>query len=172
MLSFKSLGSRHSLTFVLPSGVWVTLHTIQFTPVGWLCHLCDDVFFYHVVEFLFVDWHWSGRVDNGFRVINKLCVVRFARESADLSKQSLYSFRTWDLVNLPCWAACSIFGGTFLVVSFWMLAVIIPNSWACWQPIMEGWPGASTILKVAGMDLSLNVAFRVVVPRLSMWFPP
>ena len=49
---------------------------------------------------------------------------------------------------------------------------IIPRSWDCRQPGMDGLPGASTMLNMTLADLSLKEAFKVAARTFSISGPP
>ena len=49
---------------------------------------------------------------------------------------------------------------------------IIPRSWHCQHPSIDGLPVASTMLNLILADLSLKETFKVATPRFSISEPP
>ena len=53
-----------------------------------------------------------------------------------------------------------------------MFKVVIIISCSSRQLIMDGWPGASTILNFAEAELPLKVILKLEIPKLNIVFPP
>ena len=164
MFLFKSSGSRHSLTFFL-----------RVDLICGLCHLCDNFVCNHLIQFGFthIYYIWSrGGWTTGLGLSISWMWYLLPGNLPILSKQSLYSSTQWMLKDSSPRHLVVLWGYAWGVQDPWMFTDMIPSSCASWPLIMDGWPWASTVLKLAETELLLKVVLRVEVSKLVMVFPP
>ena len=160
MFLLRSFGSRQSLISLLLLGVYLILHTIEFTQS---VASCTAVITSSAIilssSSLYKGRIWTGTVRGGWMTGtgSSISWMRYFSlgKQPNLSKQSWYSFKMMDLDSWPsCASAAVVFEGMVLTSS--KFVDIIPRSWDCRQPRMNGLPGASTMLNLALADLSLK----------------
>ena len=89
-----------------------------------------------------------------------------------LSKQSLYSSNTVDFERLITKVPGFSWGRAWGVQGSSMFTVVMIISCSSRQLIMDGWPGASTILNFVEAELPLKVILKAEIPKSKMVFPP